>query len=401
MYRLQRNKTNSYNTPISEYILLNPMRVAIIKSNYTPYGGGEKYTTRIINAFAENNIHVDVLTAESGIWEGADQKARIVTLKQSKYNNLLKLFTFNASVTRHLRNTPYDCIFGMDRTEYQTHMRAGGGCHAAWIQRRCREYSRLRCLSFRVNPFHRMMISFERRSFLSHELKRIFCNSNLVKEDIIHYYPGAKDKITVVHNGVEWHEFSKAFCESETTKGTLLQSLTLYPDRYYFLFVGSGYERKGLRKAIAALTLLPSYVELIVVGKDKNENKYKTLATKTGLGQRVHFFGPQKHATPFFQVSDAFILPTLYDPFSNASLEALAMGLYTVTSSANGCSEVIKDGAGSVIEDNRDIDSIAEAMKTALHGHLSKTEIRKSVRHLDFNSQLSKIVDLCISDIRH
>jgi len=375
------------------------MRVAIIKSNYTPYGGGEKYTTRIINAFAEKNQQVDVLTAESGMWQGTDRQARLVTLKQSRYNNLLKLLTFNASVNRHLRNTPYDCIFGMDRTEYQTHLRAGGGCHAAWIDRRCREYSGARCFSFRINPFHRTMISFERRAFLYHGLKRIFCNSNLVKKDIIHYYPGAKDKITVVHNGVEWNEFSIAFSESEAKKGDLLKSLALYPDRYYFLFIGSGYERKGLKKALAALTLLPDFVDLIVVGKDKNENKYKKRALKTGLGQRVHFFGPQKDVMPFFQISDAFILPTLYDPFSNASLEALTMGLYTVTSKANGCSEVIKEGAGYVIEDNRDIDSIAGAMKTALQGHLSKTEIRKSVRHLDFNSQLSKIVDVCISDI--
>jgi UDP-glucose:(heptosyl)LPS alpha-1,3-glucosyltransferase len=375
------------------------MQIAIIKSNYTPYGGGEKYATRIINAFDKKDIHVDVLTAESGMWEGSHQKSRFITLKQSQYNNLLKLLTFNASVNRHLKNTSYDCIFGMDRTEYQTHMRAGGGCHAAWIQRRCQEHSILRCLSFRINPFHRMMINIERRAFLSQKLKRIFCNSNLVKKDIIHYYPDAKDKITVVHNGVEWHEFSKAFSESETTKGDLLQSLTLYPDRYYFLFVGSGYERKGLRKALAALTLLPTSVELIVVGKDKNENKYKKIASKTGLGQRVHFFGPQKNVTPFFQVSDSFILPTLYDPFSNASLEALAMGLYTVTSNANGCSEVIKDGAGFVIEDNSDIDSIAEAMKTALHKRLSKPEIRESVRHLDFDSQLYKIVDVCLSDI--
>lgn len=166
-----------------------------------------------------------------------------------------------------------------------------------------------------------MMINIERRAFLSHKLKRIFCNSNLVK-----------------------------------------------------------------------------FVELIVVGKDKNENKYKKIASKAGLGQRVHFFGPQ-NVIPFFQVSDAFILPTLYDPFSNASLEALAMGLYTVTSKTNGCSEVITDRAGFVIENNSDINSIADAMKTALNKHLSKSEIRESIRHLDFNSQLNKILDLCLSDI--
>lgn len=375
------------------------MRVAIIKSNYTPYGGGEKYTRRMINAFIEKNIQVDVLTAESGGWEGALENVGWVTLKQFKYNNLLRLLTFNSSVNRYLKNTRYDCIFGMDRTEYQTHLRAGGGSHAAWIQRRCEEYSPLRCLSFRINPFHRMMIKIERNAFLSNELKRIFCNSNLVRNEIIHYYPQAEDKIMVVHNGVEWHEFSKAFDEAATSKESLLVRLGLHPDRFYFLFLGSGYKRKGLKKAITALRSLPNYVDLLVVGKDKNENQYKAISEKLQLRERIHFFGPQRNVIPFFQISDAFILPTIYDPFSNASLEALAMGLYTVTSNANGCSEVIKDRAGYIIENLRDNDSIAEAMKTALDRHLSKREIRESIKYLDFSAQLNKIVDVSISDM--
>jgi UDP-glucose:(heptosyl)LPS alpha-1,3-glucosyltransferase len=374
------------------------MRVAIIKSNYTPYGGGEKYATRMIRAFSERNVEVDVLTAESGGWGQTSLDARLVSLKQTKYNNLLRLLTFNASVERYLRKEKYDCIFGMDRTSCQTHMRAGGGVHAAWISRRCEESSRLRCISFTVNPFHRASIEMERKAFLSAGLRKIFCNSHLVKDEIANYYPGASGKVTVVHNGIEWGEFSMAFSEAEAMEDTILRGLGLDSGRYYFLFVGSGYKRKGLNKAIGALKLLPDYVDLMVVGKDKNEKAYRTLAEKSGLRGRVHFFGPQRNVIPFLQSADAFILPTLYDPFSNASLEALAMGLYLVTSSANGCCEVIDEGAGCIIQDLQDTASVAEAMKTALKDHFSRDRIRESVRHLDFAAQLSKIVDICIED---
>jgi UDP-glucose:(heptosyl)LPS alpha-1,3-glucosyltransferase len=220
----------------------------------------------------------------------------------------------------------------------------------------------------------------------------------MVRNDILRYYPQAEEKIVVIHNGVEWHEFSDAFEEKMIKKEGLLTTLGLNTDSFYYLFLGSGYRRKGLKKAIAALRLLPEHVELLVVGKDKNENEYKSLAEKIGLMKRIHFFGPQKHVIQFYQVSDAFILPTIYDPFSNASLEALAMGLYTVTSKANGCSEVIGDGAGYIIADLKDISSVAEAMKKALDNHLSKEEIRESVKYLDFSNQLKKIVDICLSD---
>jgi len=374
------------------------MRIAIIKSTYTPYGGAEKYTTRLISGFAARGVSVDVLTSERGKWDGIEKNIGWVTLSQAKRNNLLRLLTFNAAAERYLQKERYDCILGMERTDYQTHLRAGGGCHAAWIERRCAESSPLRCLTVKANPFHKAMLRIERRAFLSDSLRRIFCNSFLVRNEILHYYPSTDPKIEVVHNGVEWNEFADTFKKGLSQKEQLRESLGLGKDRFYYLFLGSGYERKGLMKAIRALGMLPDHTGLLVVGKDRNENRYKTCCQKEGLSHRVHFFGPQREVAPFLQVADAFVLPTIYDPFSNASLEALAMGLYTITSNANGCAEIISDGAGYVIRDLRDAGSVAEAMKSALGAHLAKGEIRETVKHLDFDGQLKKIVDVCLAD---
>ena len=238
----------------------------------------------------------------------------------------------------------------------------------------------------------------EKHAFLSNKLNRIICNSHLVEREIAYFYPQVKDKLIVVHNGVEWNEFSEVFETGLNKRNEILQNLHLNPARFFFLFVGSGYERKGLAKAIMALPLLPEHTELIVVGKDKQQNRYQALSKKSGLDKRIHFFGPQKNIIPFLQVSDAFVLPTIYDPFSNASLEALAMGLYLVTSNANGCSEVITEKSGFLIRNLRDDYSVAEAMRTALKPLLSKREVRETVRYLDFETQLQKIVDICIAD---
>ena len=375
------------------------MKVAIIKSNYTPFGGGEKYTTRLIKAFAARGMSVDVLTAVKGQWDAFDKNVRWVRLYQVPYNNLLRLISFNASVNSHLKTHSYDCVLGMDRTEAQTHLRAGGGCHAAWLRRRCAEASMLRCLSFRLNPFHRNTLAIERRAFLSPGLRKIFCNSHLVSKEIEEFYPAVSRKLMVIHNGVEWHEFSGPFSQAIVSKESIRGHLDLQTGNFFFLFVGSGYARKGLEKAISALPLLPDAAELIVVGKDKKEGEYRDMAKKRGLSKRVHFFGPRKDVIPFYQAADAFVLPTLYDPFSNASLEALAMGLYTVTSDANGCAEVIREGAGAVITNPCTTGAVAVAMKTAMGPRLSGEEIRESVRHLDFEDQLKKLVEACIGDV--
>ena len=54
----------------------------------------------------------------------------------------------------------------------------------------------------------------------------------------------------------------------------------------------------------------------------------------------------------YYAAADIFILPSLYEPFSNACLEALACGLPVFTSRSNGVSEIMDDGENGLILDN-------------------------------------------------
>lgn len=379
------------------------VRVAIVKSNYTAYGGGEKYALRLVGAFRERGIEVTLLSAKGGGWRkvlGGAKGVRVVCLPRVAFNNYLGLISFNRSVKRFLeKEKGFDIVLGMDRTERQSHLRAGGGCHAAWLERRGESEGRLRRLSFRINPYHRAMLRLERNAFTSPGLKKLIVNSRMAQGEIERHYGVAPEKITVIHNGVEWREAEGLFEESLLKRDELRAGLGLSAGRFfYFLFVGSGYERKGLEAAIRGLARLPSSTALLVAGKDKREARYQRLARKEGLRDRVVFLGPRRDVPALLQVADAFVLPTVYDPFSNATLEALAMGLYIVTSRANGCAEVIVEGAGRVIDDISDADYLAAAMMTALEGHPGKREIRESVRHLDFSAQLGRLVDACLED---
>jgi hypothetical protein len=94
------------------------------------------------------------------------------------------------------------------------------------------------------------------------------------------------------------------------------------------LFVGSGYERKGLPTLLQALAAMERRdARLWVVGRDKQETLMRKLAQTLGIDQRVMFLGGQSDVRPFYGAADVFALPTLYDPFPNAALEAMASGL--------------------------------------------------------------------------
>ena len=90
--------------------------------------------------------------------------------------------------------------------------------------------------------------------------------------------------------------------------------------------------------------------------------------------------GPQKDPKFYYGAADAFVLPTLYDLFPNAILEAMACGLPVVTSDRCGAAELVAEhGAGGVCG-ARDIGAIAAAMRALLDRH---TRARAGARALD------------------
>jgi UDP-glucose:(heptosyl)LPS alpha-1,3-glucosyltransferase len=79
---------------------------------------------------------------------------------------------------------------------------------------------------------------------------------------------------------------------------------------------------------------------------------------------RAKFLGVVRDMPPLYRAADIFLLPTLYDPFSNACLEAFAAGLPVITTKANGFSEIIESGRhGTIVQRADDADSIMGALE--------------------------------------
>ena len=69
---------------------------------------------------------------------------------------------------------------------------------------------------------------------------------------------------------------------------------------------------------------------------------------------------------PFYGAADVFALPTLYDPFPNAALEAMACGLPVVTSTTSGAAELIRDAENGFVIDALNIDALARTLEAAI-----------------------------------
>jgi UDP-glucose:(heptosyl)LPS alpha-1,3-glucosyltransferase len=209
-----------------------------------------------------------------------------------------------------------------------------------------------------VNPFHWLTLALERRLFERSDTRFFIANSQRGRQEILNHYRTATEKIKVIYNAVDLPSESAAPAGAVRREG----------EERILLFVGSGFRRKGLHFLLGALPAILKEVKirLIVVGEG-DQGKATRLAARLGVGPQVSFIGPVADPGPYFQGADVFVLPSLYEPFSNACLEAMSRGLPVVTSEMNGASEALLSGEnGVVVRDPADLNGLAQAVIQAL-----------------------------------
>jgi UDP-glucose:(heptosyl)LPS alpha-1,3-glucosyltransferase len=360
-------------------------KVILIKSELFKQGGLEKYTWQLARDFCALGCDITVLTSGEVNAPFAHPQLKVVSFPIAHILSVFNVMHFDRACSNYLADNPSPIVFSLDRNRLQTHIRAGNGVHAAYLDRRAKEEGFAKKVSFALNPLHRAILALERKGFEDSGLRILFTNSFMVKEEILRYYYTDPSKIQVIHNGVEWHALQDKFDVWESKR----------EDAFQFLFIGHNFARKGLDKLLAALALIKQeHFHLSVVGKDKNSAYFEELAMQLGLAEKVTFFGPQKETTAFYQRADCLVVPSLYDPFANVTVEALAMGLFTLSSKGNGGHEILTPKNGDVIESIDDPVWFSNHLRKALNFKktaASAQVIRESVKHLDFSQQLRKM----------
>jgi UDP-glucose:(heptosyl)LPS alpha-1,3-glucosyltransferase len=374
------------------------MRIVLLKSGLSRQGGLEKYAHRTARAFEQSGCNVTVLTTGQA---QIDFPATVINCPLSSTFSYKKIRQFDDFCSDYLKKKPAELIFGMDRNRFQTHIRAGNGVHASYLDYRKRTDGWLKSCSFQFNPLHRTILNIEKQSFEHPNLRALFANSYMVRRQILTHYKVDSKKIHVLHNGVEWAELNRPFSAWHSDRKQIAASLQLDPNQFHFLFIGHNFERKGLQPLLEALASLKDpHAHLSVVGYDKNSAYFEQLAQKLQIGKQIKFFGKMADTTPFYQLADCLVIPSLYDPCANVTVEALAMGVYVVSSKLNGGYELLTPQNGIAIDSILDLDSFKAALKTEMSRPktpLSSKTIRDSVKHLDFSIQLKRLVQLCLS----
>ena len=332
--------------------MTNKLNIALVRRGYSPSGGAEAYLKRLAHGMAEAGHEVQLIATD----EWPDEQWPFGSVRHLRAKTIIGFADELEQIRPQLR---CDVLFSLERVWSCDAFRAGDGVHRAWLARRRRFEIPLKQFVRAVSRKHQDLLQLEKSLFEKRNARQVIVASQMVADEIVDLYGYPTDKIDLVRNGIPFAKFQLHPDLRERSRS----ELKLKPDHIALLFAGSGWERKGLLFAIEAMSLCKNRkLRLLVAGRG-NARPYRTTRLLFWREDPVRFVGEVADLRPVYSAADIFILPTIYDPFSNACLEALACGLPVITTRSNGFSEIIENGInGSIIDNPADLTGLRDAI---------------------------------------
>jgi glycosyltransferase involved in cell wall biosynthesis len=225
---------------------------------------------------------------------------------------------------------------------------------------------------------------------------RLVCVSDALKEVAVEL-GAAKDKVTVVGNGIDLSKFAPI------DGNECRAALGLPVDAKVMVSVGGLIERKGFHRVIECLPALlarhPNLYYLIVGGAGPAgdmSNQLHHQVEALGLKERVRFLGPyapERLKIPL-SAADIFVLATSYEGWANVFLEAMACGLPVVTTRVGGNAQVVNSPNLGEIVDYGDPGALTEAISAALTRRWDRPQIMQYARSNAWDRRIPPLLEV-------
>lgn len=321
------------------------MKIALIRQRYNSAGGAERFVSRALQLLSGAGADVTLIARR---WKNEPANFQTIQVDPFYLGSTWRDLGFAVNVRKFLASSHFDLVQSHERIPGVQLYRAGDGVHRAWLMHRSRGKSFWSRWSHLFSPYHRYVCRAERKMFLHPNLKAVICISKLVQEEVHFHFGLPKSQLPIVYLGVDVEHFHP---RARLYRESIREQLKTPNEAKVLLFVGSGFQRKGLDTMIRALTLLDESHYLWVVGRDKRVKFYQQMAKNLGVSDRVRFCGVFEDVRPYYGAADVFTMPAVYEPFGNVNMEAMACGLPILTSFTAGAADMVRDGeTGWVID---------------------------------------------------
>jgi len=345
------------------------MKIAVIRQKFVNYGGAEQFVSEYTTHLANTGHEIHIFANQ---WAQSNHpNIRVRHVRAIQLNSFLRTLSFAWFALQAVRSESFDIVQSHERIWRQDLYRAGDGCHREWLERRACYLPFGKRLYLRFNLFHQLILKLEKIIFESGQCKKIIAISEMVKRDILKHYQLPEDRVEVVYNGVRLDRFHPD--NRNRFRSEMRKRFKISDGEVVVLFVGSGFERKGLEYLVKAVQYLErKNWRLVLVGKG-NWERYLSFASKENQ-RKIIYLDPIDAIEKLYAAADLFVLPSIYEPFGNANLQALASGLPIITSRNCGAAEIITPKKeGIVLAEPSDAKAIAEAIDYLMDSKIRET----------------------------
>jgi len=319
--------------------LIHKMRIALITRRFDPAGGGTErdlaITARILaHAGHRVTIYAAELRATTAEWP-------LRRVAAPRLGRALALLWFARAARAAARRDGADLVLSFARIVDADILRSGGGAHSSYVRAARQWQTPAARIAMRLSPYHRVQTIVERRGFASPRLRRVIAVSNLVRDDLVRTFALPPAQTVTLYNGVELDRFVPE--PDPAVRDAIRRDFGVTDSRPAVMFVGNGFARKGLRFLIEAWPAVHADARLIVVGTDQAAASYERLVRRLGINGRAKFLGRRSDVERLMRGADVFALSSLFEPFGNVALEAMAAGVPALTTALCGVAEVMPD----------------------------------------------------------
>jgi glycogen synthase len=186
-----------------------------------------------------------------------------------------------------------------------------------------------------------------------------------MRTDILRLFDITEDKVKVIYNGIDTHEYRPVNTKDGLTK------YGVDPDTPYVLFFGRVTRQKGIIHLVNAIKYLDENVQVVLcagqpdtedIGREMEE-KVQAIQAKRKNVVWIREWVSNSPKIELYSHAAVFCCPSIYEPFGIINLEAMACATPVVGSAVGGIKEIIDHGkTGFLVELEQQQDSPFEAV---------------------------------------
>lgn len=220
----------------------------------------------------------------------------------------------------------------------------------------------------------------------------VIANSRATKKTILRNAPWLDpDRIFVIYNGIDANLFDE--------KNTIdIRTELGIPDQSPLIgFVGRLNVQKGIEYILKAfeevLEKIPD-AHLLIVGEGNLRKEIETTAKEKGFSDKIHLAGFRKDIPNVMRTLDFLILPSIWEGFGIALIEAMAAGKPCITTNISSMPEIVLDSKTGLVIPPKDANRLAEAMISLINNPaLAKKMGREGKELVQEKFSLNKMID--------